>query len=213
MFKLTDCISILGSRGCGKSFLCKNVQRVFPKVVVIDTLKEYTPEEEAKRGGVIFDNFEVFAEALFEAKSKRKKRFRFIFQFDVEEENKELIFDQLLRVLYKCGNLMIVIEEVQLHATTHKLPFWFKNCLLTGRHQNLSIAITTQRPGELNKTILSQCNHIFAGQMHEKNDLKYVSNFLGTDSEKLSNLEKRKFLYWRPGEKILIVSNNLQNKT
>lgn len=213
MFKLTDCFAIVGNRGCGKSYLCRKIQDVFPKVVVIDALKEYTPTEERKKGGVFFDSFDHFCDHLLELKTSRKKRFRIIFQFDPANENNDVVFDQLLKVIYQCGNMLVVVEEVHLYASTHKVPLWLKNCFLTGRHRNLSIAITTQRPGELNKTILSQCEHVFVGRAHENNDLKYLSNFLGAHADKLANLEKRKFIYWRPGHEPRLVSNDLSKKT
>lgn len=204
-FTNTDCFAILGTRGCGKSFLCRRVQDLYPKRVIIDSLNEY----KSSGPNEVVSDFEVFCEKMLELKKSKKKKFQIIFQFNPEIENSDEIFNQILRVLYKFKNIQIVIEEVQLFASPHRLPHWLKQCLLTGRHQNLSLIFTTQRPGELNKTILSQCTHIFAGQMHEKNDLKYISGFLGVDTEKLINLEKRKFIYWRPGNEALVVNNTL----
>lgn len=204
MFKLTDCFAILGRRGCGKSYLCKRIQDVYPKKVIIDTLNEY-------QDGEIVESFSDFCRVLVDHKNKKSKFFKIVFRFNPDVENADEVFNEVLKICYKIGNLQIVIEEVQIFAQPHFLPHWFRQCLLTGRHQNLSMIFTTQRPGELNKTILSQCAHIFAGQMHEKNDLKYISSFLGVESEKLINLEPRNFLYWRPGEKTLLVKNTLSN--
>jgi DNA helicase HerA-like ATPase len=207
---LTDCNAILGMRGCGKTHLGRNIQKIYPKIVIIDALKEYKESEERKLGGIIFSDFNEFCAALFEVKNKRKKRFRLIFQFNEDDENTELIFEQLIRVLYKCGNLVIVIEEIQLYSTPHKVSHWLRNLFLTGRHQNLGVIFTTQRPGELNKTILSQCAHLFVGQMHEKNDIKYISNFLGVDAEKLTELKKRFFLHWTPGGETSVIDNDFK---
>jgi DNA helicase HerA-like ATPase len=101
-----------------------------------------------------------------------------------------------MRVCYYFGHIQVVVEEVQLYSSPHTLSKWLKNCLLTGRHKGLSLLFTTQRPGELNKTILSQCSHIFCGQIVEGNDLRYVSSFLNEDSKRLSGLPPRRFLYF-----------------
>lgn len=189
MIKKDDCILVMGRRGCGKSFLAKRLQSRWPRRVIIDSLNEYKKEKNR------VSSFDSFAAKMEEYKEQNKKEFVLVYHFDPESDLHHEIFDQIMRVCYYFGDIQIVVEEIQLYCTPHQLPKWLRNCLLTGRHQDLSLLFTTQRPGELNKTALSQCAHIFCGQLSEGNDLRYVSSFLNEDSKKLSSLPKRVFLY------------------
>ena len=198
--KSTDCILIMGRRGCGKSYLSKRIQSVWPRRIIIDSLSEYTEGEH------VF-NFYEYSEKLKQYKASSVSNFELVYQFDPENELSEEEFNQLLRLAYYFGNVQVVIEECQLYSSPHKMPRWLKNSLLTGRHQNMSLLFTTQRPGELNKTILSQCAHIFCGQINEGNDLRYVSSFLGPESDKLALLPERQFLYFS-SEGVKQVSND-----
>jgi energy-coupling factor transporter ATP-binding protein EcfA2 len=189
-FKATDCILIMGQRGCGKSHLCKNLQKMWPKRVIIDTLGEY-PDE-----GETCYSFHEFTRKIQELHSLKQESFTLVIQFDPESEVSDTEFNEILRICYYFGNIQLVIEEIQTFSTPHNLPHWLKQCLLKGRHKNLSLIFTTQRPGELNKTILSQCSHIFCGRIFETNDLNYVKSIFKNNSEELINIENRKFLYF-----------------
>lgn len=187
--KSTDCILIMGRRGCGKSYLCKKIQSVWPRRIIIDSLSEYT------EGDIVFNFFE-FTEKLKYYKTHNISQFEIVYQFDPENELSEEEFNQIMRVSYYFGNVQVVIEECQLYSNPHRMPKWLKNSLLTGRHQNMSLLFTTQRPAELHKTILSQCTHIFCGQILEGNDLRYLSSFLGRETDKLPTMPERQFLYF-----------------
>jgi len=200
MIKSTDCLLVMGRRGCGKSYLSKNLQKMWPRRVIIDSLNEYNE-------GEIVHSFHEFSEALKHYKSVSQNEFALVYQFDPEHEESEELFNQIMRLCYYFGNIQVVIEEVQLYSSPHFLPKWLKNNLLIGRHQDLSLLFTSQRPGEVNKTIISQCAHIFCGQILEGNDLRYVSSFLNEDASRLSSLPERKFIY-KSDEGIAEISNN-----
>lgn len=200
MIRHDQCLTVMGRRGCGKSYLAKRLQELWPKRVIIDSLNEYKDGDKVK-------TFKDFCEKLIEFKNTKAKSFVLVFQFNPEEELNEETFNQILRVCYYFGNIQIVIEEVQLYASPHRLPHWLKQCLLTGRHKGLSLLFTTQRPGELNKTILSQCAHIFCGQIVEGNDLRYIASFLNQDAQRLSSLPERRFIYFSD-DGIKEISNN-----
>jgi DNA helicase HerA-like ATPase len=189
MIHLTDCVLIMGSRGCGKSYLCQNIQKLWPRRIVFDTLDEY------QEGDLVY-SFDEYSEKLQEYLKSKRESFVLVFKFDPESDTDHVEFDQAMRLAYYYGNLQVVIEEVQEFSNPHTMPKWLKNCLLTGRHQKISVIATTQRPGELHKTILSQSSHIFCGRIIEGNDLRYVSSFLNQDAEKLSKLPDRRFVYF-----------------
>ncbi|HRO67180.1 MAG TPA: hypothetical protein PL182_06430, partial [Pseudobdellovibrionaceae bacterium] len=90
----------------------------------------------------------------------------------------------------------------------HFLPEYLKNCLFIGRHYGISLVCITQRPGQLNKNILAQSLHVFVGQLHEKNDLRVVSDFINIPQEKIINLEKFNFFHFSPGKEIRKIKIN-----
>lgn len=188
-------------RGCGKSFLGKKIQGIFPRRFIFDTLWEY-PESDSD----VF-NFEEFAQRLLA--TANQSEFTITYRPDPDSQDFAAEFNEVLRCLFERGNILIVIEEVQLFATTHFLPRSLRNLLLMGRHQGISMVLTTQRPGECHKTIISQTNHLFAGTIYEKNDVEYVRSFMGDDAFKLKDLPKREFFYFQPGMPLKKVKNSL----
>lgn len=204
MFQPTDKIAIIGTSGCGKTILSRKIQTAWPRQVIIDPMSEFND-------GEVVNSFSAFAAKMREFKQKDVQKFRLIFRFDPEiEDDDGAIFNSVLRVCYAFKKIQVIIEEVQLLTSTHTLPQYLKNCLFRGRHQGLSLIFVTQRPGALNKNILSQCQHVFCGQLHEKNDVDYLSSFLRENSENLLNMEKGKFVYFSPGNPIAIVDNGFK---
>lgn len=200
MIKPTECLLVMGRRGCGKSYLAKRLQDLWPRRIIIDSLNEYSD-------GIRVKSFNDFCAELIKLKENKTQKFVLIFQSDPESGVSNEIFDELLRVSYYFGDVQIVIEEIQLYSSPHQLSKWLKNCLFIGRHQKLSLLFTTQRPGMLNKGILSQCSHVFCGQLIDGNDIGYVSGFLGQGSEKLVSLPERQFIYFS-NDGIKTISND-----
>ncbi len=191
----------MGRRGCGKSHLAKRLQEMWPRRVIIDTLNEY------KDQGEVVNSFTEFSNKLIDLKEKNIQKFVLIFRFPVESDLNQTEFDQIMRICYYFGNIQIVLEEIQNHAHPHYLPPWLKKNLLIGRHQGLSLMFTSQRPGEVHKTIVSQCHHIFCGALTDKNDQNYVAGFLNKAADELSKLPERRFIYF-DGIKSIEISND-----
>lgn len=195
-FAATDCIGIIGRRGCGKSHLGKKLQQMWPRRVILDPTFEYTDATGRPifPGAIVVHNFFEFGKKIIELKNSKK--FVLIFQPGIELEDFRAEFDQICRVIFYFGDVQIVLEELQEYASPHQLPAWLKKLMLVGRHQKISVLWTSQRPGEINKTVLSQCVHLFCGSIFEGNDLRYIANFLDEDSKKLKNLADREFFWF-----------------
>lgn len=192
----------MGRRGCGKSHLAQKIQALWPRKIIIDSVNEYSE-------GEVVHSFHEFTEALLRLENSKPDEFTLVIQLHPDGDEGEAEFDEILRLCFYFGNVQIVIEEPQNFSSPHKLPHWLKQCLLVGRHNGLSLLFTTQRPGELHKTIFSQCIHIFCGQIIEGNDLRYISNILNQDADRLSSLPAREFLYFREGD-IKKINNDLK---
>lgn len=197
MFKSTDVIGIFGRRGSGKSFLGKKIQTAFPRRIIFDTTFEYD--------GQIITSYDEFAE--FMLAHENSKEFEVIVRFDIDTSKKSEQFDEMVKLIYARGSVLVVIEEIQNFCTPYQMSPYLEHLFTTGRHRDLAVIFTTQRPAQVHKTAMSQCTHIFCGQLHDKNDLNQVSNFLGRESKELSNLKEHHFIWWRPGKIVQLDDN------
>lgn len=199
-FAATDCFTIVGMRGTGKSHLARMINGLYPRSVVFDPTVDWTD-------GDIVTSFEAFTEKLKYLYRTNCESFRLIFRFnpDLSREVRDSTLNEALRLCFHYKSIQVVIDEVQFFTSAHYMPEYLKNLLFMGRHQGISVLATTQRPSQINKSILSMSAHVFCGQLHEKNDLKAISNFINEDTEKLVTLPKRTFIYFNPetGKKLI----------
>jgi hypothetical protein len=215
-----DVVTVLGRRGWGKTSLSRILQNPFftGRVVIIDRMREYSNLVRADFAA----SFHSFCELL--KKHEDSSSCLIIYQVGTDEE--EIEFNEALRCIYHFGDCLLVIEEIHHFASPHSMPSQLREILLTGRHRGIALLSTSQRPGEVHKTILSQSSHVFAGSIHETNDLKYLSSFLGKDAEMLRVLKKipqrgAEFVHFRldgsdaPPQKIFVEygkNGKVQNK-
>lgn len=200
MFGPTDVTIIFGQRGCGKSTLGRRISSCYPRLVVVDRLREWS----GTQCDHVTDRFDSFALFLRDAMRIHAKRFRACFQFEVEAERKDEIFSQVMRLCYKYGeitreNSAVLIEEVHHFASAHRVDPWLFESVMTGRHSNQAIICSSQRPASVSKALVSQATHVFCGQLFEKNDIEYLRDFLGDDADRLPKLQKFRFLHYQPG--------------
>ncbi|KYG65273.1 hypothetical protein AZI87_12010 [Bdellovibrio bacteriovorus] len=202
-FQTADCICIFGKRKSGKSYLARKINEIYPRQVIIDPVADWTD-------GEIVSSFRGFANKLREKLKTGAKKYKIIFRFSPDEKNTPEIFNEILRLCYYAGDLQVVIDEVQMFCNPHWMPPWLKNLAFIGRHQKVGLCNITQRPAQINKGLLSQAEHIFCGQLHDKNDLRAVADFIGDDTDQLINLPARNFIYFSPtyGKKRISTENN-----
>lgn len=206
----TDISVIFGQRGSGKSTLGRSISNLYRRVLVIDRLREWT------EGDLITDNLIEIENFLIN--SLGKSNFKIIFQFNIEAESEaqSVIFNSLLRSIYYRGkisgeNVCILIEEVHFFASTHKVEKWLQECIFTGRHANLAIIASSQRPASVNKALISQAANIFIGQLYEKRDIDYLFDCIGEIAENIPKLNKFEFLHYSIGKPATVLKNNFLN--
>ena len=209
LFDAVTVTSILGFRGCGKTYLSRKIQEIYPRVIIIDVTGEYSD-------GIECHDFDEFAEALQNSVNQEKFRIIFHSHMDAGPEEKAAI-DQCIRLAMlrssapeaKFNNLLLVLEEVQNYSSAHTLPHYLRYAYLTGRHHGMAILATSQRPAEVHKTILSQSHNLFVGYVQEANDVKYLSSRLGAHADQLYTLPKRQFFLQRGMAEIKKLNNDL----
>lgn len=69
--------------------------------------------------------------------------------------------------------------------------------ILQGRKYGLGCILITQRTANVTKTILNQCNTIFAMRTFDDTGKNFIANYIGTDyAEKLSTLQERQAVFY-----------------
>lgn len=200
MFLEHSNITIFGTIGSGKSYLCRKLQGYFPNVFIFDTLFEYSEQD-----GIILRNFHEFS-AFVISTQNQPVGIKAIIRFSVDRDNSEEV-NEYLRLLYHRGDCTVVLEEVQNFGTVHKIPHYLKQISLTGRHKRINFITTTQRIAEIHKSIISQSHNIFSGYCDNPLDVGTLRQY-GFRVDLLENVQKREFI-WKRGREYFLVSNDL----
>lgn len=195
MLNETSVVTIFGTRGSGKTTVSRSLQKIYSRVIIFDRLREYRKKGEPE-STIFVQSFDDFSQKIKENFDKNK--FRIIMEFSLDADAEE--FNEACNLVYHTGNCLLVIEEIHHFASPHMLPKKLKELYLTGRHQNIALIATTQRPAELHKTVISQSHFIFAGRVFEPNDIRYLSGFMYEASKQLQKIEKFNFLIYSDGE-------------
>ena len=150
----------------GKTVKALNLIADCPRVVIFDTLgHDYSD-------GVVF--YDLPAMVVFWYKVYRR-RFRLIYRptNDVEE------FDQVCDLAYKCGNLALVAEELDLFCPPRQLTPGIRHILKRGRHADITFIGVTQRPYGIDRTVTALANEVYVFKTDEPRDIKYLCERLG----------------------------------
>ncbi len=200
-FQKADCYCLFGKRKSGKSYLARKINEAYPRQVIVDPVADWTD-------GEVVNSFEQFTDLIL--KRKDDPAFKIIFRFHPDQEFTAEIFNEVLRICYHAGDLQVIVDEIQMFCSPQWMPPYLKHIAFTGRHHGVGFCVITQRPSQINKGLLSQSEHVFCGQLHDRNDLAAVASFIGEDLETLVTLPERNFIYFSPtfGKKKFSTENN-----
>lgn len=206
MIGATDITTIFGQRGSGKSDMGRAISSLYPRLVVIDILREW----KACDADFITDEFDKATKFLEEKIGEKK--FRLVFQFDIDTKSEEQlsVFNAFLRTLYMRGectgeNVCLLIEEVQFFSTSGSAEEWLFKLATVGRHANLAMIMSSQRPAQVAKVLVSQAQNRLIGQLAEKNDIEYLRKTVGDVAEQAATLPQYDFIFHRMGEEPVVV--------
>jgi len=192
----TNVTLVFGIRGTGKSYFVKHhLLPQYDRRIIYDTQSEYTD-------GIIFEDFEGLKD--FWAK-QYDKPFKIIFR-PIKHDN----FLQLCDLVYLCGNMAFIIEELDLTAGTFDNDTEFLSLIKRGRHRNVDIIGISQRPFGINRNITSQAKEIYSFAQLEPRDIDYLRYYLGESAILIKELKKFHFYYWQysdmQGYKIMVLN-------
>jgi DNA helicase HerA-like ATPase len=83
-----------------------------------------------------------------------------------------------------CDEAHIYIpNNFQLSASERRMVEVFENIAKEGRKFGLTLLVASQRPSELNKTIMAQCANFIVGKLNNENDKAMIKAMLPSGSE------------------------------
>lgn len=91
-------------------------------------------------------------------------------------------------------NILVLFEEAHRYineedSNDYKLGnFYIERLAREGRKYGVSLIISSQRPSELSKTVLSQCNSFIIHRISNKNDLEFVNRLLSANNSNMLKL-------------------------
>lgn len=128
----------------------------------------------------------------------------FIIELDFDKEELDIIMFIFSKLLYnecKNENIVLVLEEAHRYINEEDIGeyklgnYYIQKIAREGRKFGISLIVSSQRPSELSKSVVSQCNSFIIHRLTNKNDYEFIYRILSSQSKGylnlLSGLEKQ----------------------
>jgi hypothetical protein len=109
---------------------------------------------------------------------------------DIQEQ-----FDVFCRIAWAAGNLMMAVDELPEVTKASRAPPIWRKCVNVGREyvdggkkKSLTIVGLGQRPGECDKSFISNCDVYHVGRLTYKSDAMAMADPMGCDYRELMKL-------------------------
>lgn len=162
-------IGYLGTRRHGKTTRLKfNLRTRGGNWLIYDVKREYNGF------GVIVRSLDQFRRAIAGGAS------RIVFQpVTVDEEE----FNELCRVVFEeLRDLVLVIDEIQLVASKHKIPYWLKQVITVKGEDGVGVWGSSQLPQNVHNTFLDQAEAIYSQSLGGRAS-EHVADKMGGEIE------------------------------
>jgi hypothetical protein len=188
-------ISVFGRRGSGKTYLSSLLADQFKKIIVFDTRNRIgTKNEKFYDANIRGCEYVYSVEKLCDA-FERGKPDRIIFK-PSDPKGVFGVFCELCDCR-EVKDVLIFIDEIGLLTSSNHYDIdpHFNGLLRFGRHHNLFLLLTAQRPVDVNRSITAESSHIISFNQTETRDLGYFSGYF--DVSILPKLKKYNFMCWK----------------
>lgn len=118
--------------------------------------------------------------------------------FDIQRQQD---MDSIRPVTIVCDEAHVYIpDNFQLSASQRRMVEVFEDIAKEGRKFGVTLFPATQRPSELNKTIIAQCANIIVGKLNNENDKSLIKGMIPDGDESLID----SVTMFHPGEVLVI---------
>jgi hypothetical protein len=109
----------------------------------------------------------------------------------------ETEFEELCKLVYEFGSVLLVVEEVPIVVKANYLPPTFGRIVRTGRHREIDILWTAQRVSEVSRTLTASTDFWIFFSQTEPRDLDAIAERCGRDTaDKVAGLGLHEFFVW-----------------
>lgn len=182
-----DIRAVLGASGTGKSHYVKGEIGKNRRVIVWDMEEEYS---------------DLVAIPLGEIPSTLAgKSFRVRYIPSHEEAKRRMQFDAFCRIILQSmekigGTVLVIVEELRFVTSANRSTDAWAGLTVRGRKRGIKIIGTSQRPAQIDKDFLGQCNLIRCGALTYPPDRAAVAGAIDVDVNQLAALEGFQAVIW-----------------
>ena len=178
---------VFGQRGSGKSVKAKNLVRDVSRVLFYDTLgHDYTD------GVVCYDTAELkrFWRSVY------RGRFRIVYR----PMNPQDDFAEVCRMVFACGSMSLVVEEVDLFFRMGRCDEAFTMVITRGRHAEIELIAVTQAPKGFGSLLRSQAHEWCIFSTLEPDHVDYFKHRCpGVRPDLFGSLPKYHYVHYTDG--------------
>ena len=182
-------VASFGARGTGKTaWIKQTLAKVNPARLMV---WDYKHDASLASVGKAFTQWPAFVAAC--KKPTFQARYLVHPDFDPHEQ-----FDAFCALAWREGNLTMFVDELAEVTKANKAPGTWRKCVNVGRSYDngtkaLSIIGASQRPAEVDKSFLANCDVIHTGRLGDIADAKRFAASWGIGADELVNLPD---LHW-----------------
>ncbi|MFA5287200.1 MAG: hypothetical protein WC394_02890 [Candidatus Omnitrophota bacterium] len=183
-----EVVIYVGKSRSGKSTLLQRMIEKEPRFIIFDTVSEYSKITPPFSAVFINDVHSLFD--YLEANGN-KAEMRVIFDPEDYEEQIQLVNGEKLNVFdLACKNIFeglsqvaFGIEEIANFVKGSSYQKYFSRMIRAGRHKNISIYATTQRPMDIRPVLRAQITKLISFYQQEPKDIEWIGDFVRNKQE------------------------------
>lgn len=178
--KTNQRIFITGKTQSGKTNFAKYLIRQLKNYIIYDIKREYSSF------GIVVHTKKEFLTSL-----KRGYSQIVIQPNDLSKEN----FNEICQTIFqKLTNIILIVDEVHKFCTKSSIPYYLNAIVTVGASLGIGFMGISQRCANVHNDILASSEYIISFYQFLDNDINKLKEFLGTEAEKLKNIEYYYFL-------------------
>lgn len=178
MIKKREIILVLGRTGQGKSVWSRQFLEDKNRLFAYDPLREVNVDYLDTKQLIDFSEGNYFSDGADKPRN---------FRVGTSNVDDAPLLDSCA---YLYGQCWLFLEEASvIFNTNSRSPEWIRNTIFLGRHRNLSMIVTAQRPTSIPVDLRSQASRIICFSQHEKNDVGWLANYYGDRTDEISELK------------------------
>jgi DNA helicase HerA-like ATPase len=180
---------VIGKTGSGKSYYVKKAVEKMLRVVVLDFVGEYHPPDFDGSGFNYFQNWQTFADDLYQRRDALICRSVCQFSQNIQD------YSDALEACYAIGNLVVIIEEIHQFGNFAGMSESLEKATRLGRHRSVSLIGVSQRFFDVHNAVRVNLDVLVAFQLDNPRDIDYLRQvyFIGEKADVLPRLREYEY--------------------